>query len=135
MRRFLAFVLIVLIAFGTSVRSAFASSDHKTRQVERLKNKLESLSLGSHLQVHLNDHSQVAGVLVAHSEEGIELAAPESVALSYSEIKTLAADDYGQSTSGQNQNPSVHHRHHVRNFLIVFGAGAVLLVVLAAAAK
>lgn len=72
---------------------------------------------------------------MARSDDGIEVAAPESVSVSYSEIRTLAADDDGQPTSGQNQNPPVHHSHHLRNFLIVFGAGAVLYVVLAAAAK
>jgi hypothetical protein len=135
MRKFLAFGLMLLIVFGTTARTAFASSDHRTRQIEKLKAKLDGFPLGTHLQVRLTDHWNVAGILVARFDDGIEVAAPEFVSMGFSEMRTVAVDDDGQSTSSQNQNPPVHHSHYLRNFLIVFGAGAVLYFVLAAADK
>jgi len=133
MRKFLALALIVLIFSGASARSAFASTDSAGTKAQKLKARLDNFPLGTHLRVRLKDHRQIEGQLVARSEEGIELAAPESAAVNYTEIKAVAEAPDGQSTP--EQNLPAHHSHHLRNFLIAFGVGAVLLVSLAALDK
>ncbi len=135
MRKFLALALIVLIFSGAFARAAFASTDPMSAKAQKLKARLDNFPLGAHLRVRLKDHRQVEGQLLARSEEGIDLAVPESVAVNYTEIRTVAGDPDGQSTPDRNQSLPAHHSHHLRNFLIAFGVGAVLFVSLAALDK
>src|SRR6185437_10276313 len=109
MQSFLAQLLIVLITFGFSGRATYASTDHINQQL--IKEQLHNFPGGTFLKV--ND-SQVAGELVARSEDGFEIAAPEPIRETNAEVKSASAKPtpHAQASPGNSQNPPKHHSHH-----------------------
>jgi hypothetical protein len=93
------------------------------------------LPAGTLLKVKRKDNSQVAGELVARSEEGFEIAAPEPINVTFAEVRSVSEEPapYGQAFPGNSL--SVHHSHHVRNIVIGVAAMCALAVIFAIAAK
>lgn len=137
MQKLLMWILIIFIASDVSGQAAYASTDHASTQIAKLKVQLDNLPTGTALKVELKDHREIEGELVAHSEEGFDLAAPESVTVSYTDVESMAEDPGGQATPGSNQYPPQHrhHGHFLRNVLIGLGACFAFALVAAVASK
>lgn len=137
MQRFLAQLLIVLVTPRFAGRARCASIDHINHQLTRLKGQLDKVPAGTFLKVKRKHDGQVAGELVARSEDGFEIAAPEPINVTYAEVKSVSEEptSYAQASPGNSQNPPKHHSHHVRNILIGVAAMCALAVVFAVAAK
>lgn len=135
MQKFLARLLIVFLVSGVSSRAVCASTDHVSKQLTKFKMQLENIPVGTVLKVKRKDHSEVAGELIASSEEGFELAAPEPINITYAEVKSVTEDPNGQATPRSGQSQPQHHSHIVRNVVIGVAVMCALAVIFAGAAK
>jgi hypothetical protein len=116
-------------------RSANASIIHTNKQIAKLKSHLDGLPPGTAVVVKLKDHSEIAGDLVASSEEDFELRAPEPIQIKFIDVRSMAENPNAQTTPGGSQNAPAKPNHHVRTVVIVLTACVVFAIVAAVASK
>ncbi|ADV81601.1 hypothetical protein [Terriglobus saanensis] len=119
MQKTVARIVPVFLISGLSVQSASASTGHTNMKPARLELQRDSSPTDIATQIEEKDRSVAAG--------------PTTV--SYAEVKSAIEDPSGQANPGSSQNPPQHHRHLVRNVLIIFGACFVFALVAAVASK
>lgn len=137
MRKFLAGVLIILIASGVSARTAFAASaEHDAERAAKVKLQIDGLVPGTLVKVRLKDHRKIEGKLVARTEGSFQVKAPQLMEISYAEVKSVAEAPRDQANPGSNQYPPhQHHGHFLRNAVIAMGVCFAIALVIAVASK
>ncbi len=106
MQNFLVWMLLVLLTFGASGRSAFANTEHANASPAKAEGHRDSPS---------------------SSEEA--LTTPPSAA------SDVGEEPGGQTGSGSQPPPKHHHGHFVRNAIIAFAACFAFALIVAVAAK
>jgi hypothetical protein len=134
-RKVMVWILVFLTFSGVSPQAAGAADSHEARQAAKVKRQIDGFAPGAFLRVKLKDQRQIEGKLGDRSEEGFQLDTPQTIQVSYSEVKKVAEWD-GQSgpVQASNSQPSPH-RHLLLKVVIIFAAAFGLAAGLASLDK
>ncbi len=136
MQKCLAWILVLLLSSGASARTAFAASaKHDAERAAKVKLQVDGLAPGTSVKVRLKDHRKIEGKLAAHTEGSFQVNTPQLTEISYTEVKNVTEAPGDQATPANNQYPSRHHSHLLRNGLIAFGVCFAFALVVAVASK
>ena len=114
------FTLVICLDFAAMTASAQTKEEARAQQ---FKTQVANLPMGTTLRVHLKDGRDLQGQLSARTDETFEITAPGPVTIAYGEVKSM------KQAGAQSSTASYHAlSHHTKVFLIMFAAGALLLI-------